>query len=451
MCQSNRIIVVGGNAAGPAAAAKAKRVNPNAEVILFEAGDFISTGTCELPYLFSGEIKNYNDIVFFTPETFLSQKGVKVFTNHLVTYINSKLKEIVVTNKRNNSTKNYTYDKLILTTGSVAKEIPELPFSLNNVFSLKSVSDYLKIKGYMNENNVKNILIIGSGYIGLEVADTMKSASYDITIFDKETIPFPSSDIETRHLILELMGKNNIRFLGGKDNTRFLIRDNSFYQLKHDGRYIEFDMAIVAVGVLPNNALAQNIGLNLGKHGGLIVDNRLKTSNPNIYAAGDNIEFKNFITKKYDYIPLATHARNFGYIAGENAVGGNKIADPIIPVSAFKFCNKFVAQVGLSEQRAKDIYYDYQTVNAIANNKVKVMPNSGKVFGKIIYEKQNQYILGASFIGNQEVSGYTDLISTMIYNKISAKKLSKHNYNYTPSLSPFVNLLSVLGKKIEEK
>lgn len=448
MYRAPKIIVVGGNAAGPSAAAKAKRINPDAEVILFEAGNFISTGTCELPYLFSGEISDYNKLIYFTHETFFKEKGVKVYINHAVKAIETKYKVIDVVNRETNNTIEFEYDKLILTTGSVANKIPKLPFSLENVFSLKSVSDYIKINSFINNHTVKNILVVGSGYIGLEISDALKNAGYNVFLIDQEEKPLPSADDEIQFIIQDILTKNQISFLSIDEKTKYIIKDNLFKNLKYKGRFIEFDLAIVTAGVKPNTVLANDVGLKLGHFGGLKVDSRLKTSNPDIFAAGDNIEIKNFITRKNDYIPLATMAHSYGHIAGENAAGGNRIAEPIILNAAFKLFDKFVAQVGLNYKQAEATFGNVKTISAVVPNKVKIMPNSTNVFGKVIYDGYSGNILGASFIGSNEISGYADIIATMIYNKINVKNLAKVNYNYTPPLSPFINLLSVLGRKI---
>ena len=451
MHQPKKIIIVGGNAAGPSAAAKAKRVNPDAEVILFEAGEFISTGTCELPYLLSNKIDDYKELVFFSPESFSQKKGVKVYNNSYVKGVNRKYKTISVVNRLTSSVSEFEYDKLILTTGSSAVELEDLPYSLENVFSLKSVHDYLKIKEFISTQNISNILVVGAGYIGLEVADAFKSLGLSVSILEKNIFPIPSADSEVQQLVKEIISTNGINFLPVNNKTRFIISKNSMMQLFFEGHYLDYDMVIVAAGVKPNNWLASDAKLKVGNFGGLVVDNRLKTSDPNIFAAGDNIEIPNFISRKSDYIPLATHAHSFGHIAGENAAGGNKIVEPVILNSTFKFCDNFIAQVGLNQKEAEESFPNSSFVTGLALNKVKVMPNSKKVFGKVIFDKYSGLVLGASFVGAEEVSGYADIIATVIQNKIHAKNLAKINFNYTPPLSPFVNLLSILGRKIEEK
>ena len=277
-----KIVIVGGNAAGPAAAAKAKRVNPDSEIILIEASNFISTGTCELPYLISGEITDYNKLLFYTPEKFKEEKGVTVLTNNFVKEIDPKYNEISVVNTIDNTTREVGYDRLILTTGSKPNEIPDLSFYLENVFSFKSISDYLRLKQYLKNNSVEKILIVGSGYIGLEIADALASAKFHVTILEKDSLPMPSADNEIQHLLMGIIDSSPINFLTYDDSTRFITDENQLAQIVHEGRFLDFDIAIVAAGVSPNNILAEGAGLKLGNTGGLIVDSKLKTSDPNI-------------------------------------------------------------------------------------------------------------------------------------------------------------------------
>jgi NADPH-dependent 2,4-dienoyl-CoA reductase/sulfur reductase-like enzyme len=448
LISENTIIVIGGNAAGPAAAAKAKRQNPDANVIMFEAGEFISTGTCELPYLLKGDIKDYQDIVFFTPESFYKDKGVKVYTKHFVESIDRKNKTVTVKNLTDNSVIEFQYSKLILATGSKAKKIPQLSSEQSNLFFLKSVSDYLKIKSYFETSKINDVLIIGAGYIGLETAEAFKSLGANVTVLEKENLPFAGMDAEIRHLVLETLTKNGIEFIGGNNNAVYNFGDKKIKNVKIDGRIKEFDLYLSSVGVEPNNSLAIASRLDIGKSGGIKVDNKMRTSDFNIYAAGDNVEITNKITRRSDYIPLATIAHSQGHTAGANAAGANLRTEPVIQNLAVKIFDRSICKVGLSTEEAAAHQFNFKSVHAVIPNLVHVMPNSQKVFGKIIYESDSKLILGASFIGGKEVIGYADIIAMMINNKIKAEVLAAINYNYTPPLSPFVNLLSVLGRKI---
>ena len=443
------IIVIGGNAAGPAAAAKTKRTAPDANVLMIEAGEFISTGTCELPYVLSGEIKNYEDIVFFSADSFEKEKGVKVLTSHFVEKIDRNKKNLTVKNLKNGNKFELSYDKLILCTGSNAKSIPLLPNNLSNVFTLKSVRDLINIKNYLERNNVRNVLVIGAGYIGLEIADALKTLGYPVTILEKENLPMPGLEDETRHLVLDLLEQNNVEFIGEAKDFRIKHDGQKFLNLKLQGRVLEYDLVLLSIGFEPNNTLAVTSKLSIGKFGGITVDQRLKTNDPNIYAAGDCIEVINRLTGKPDYIPLATIAHQTGHIAGENAAGGNSHIQPFVKNIAVKIFGKTLISVGLNSVEAKKYFHNTGEVHAVIPNLVKVMPDSENVFGKIIFDKNSKLILGANFLGNREAVGYGDLIASFISNKIKAAELAKINYNYTPPVSPFVNLLSVLGRKIE--
>ncbi len=445
-----KIIVVGGNAAGPSAAAKAKRVNPDAEVILFEADKYISTGTCELPYVISGEIENANKLVYFDEESFYLKKGAKVFTQHPVESIDRRRKFVVVKNLKTGDYQKVEYDKLILTTGSKAKTLEALPDSLQNVFNLKKVTDLEKIKSYLDNNVVNNVLIVGSGYIGLETAEAFSELGKNVSVLEIAGMPLPTAEPEIQHLVKTLLENKNVRFLGNAKNSEFVHDGNKFKRLKYNGRFIEFDLAVVAIGVKPNVDLALTANLETGKFGGLKVDSKLKTTDPNIFAAGDNIEVINKITNRPDYIPIATLAHQHGHIAGANAVGENHFAKPVIKNMAVKIFGNAYASVGLNFEEAKNLSVHVAEVHAVAYSLVKVMPGSKKVFGKIVFDKQTRQIYGASFFGGKETTGYADLISSLIHTKSETDILAELYFNYTPPYSPFINLLSVLGRKIRE-
>ncbi len=441
------VIVVGGNAAGPAAAAKAKRVNPDAEVILYEAGEFISTGTCELPYVLAGEIEDYKKVVFFDEKSFFEQKGVKVFTKHRVKEINAREKFLKVENLRNGEEFLVDYDTLVLTTGSKARMHPALNASYKNVFTLKSVGDFVKIKNYIESATIREVLIIGGGYIGLETAEAFKRLGAEVTILDIAQIPLPTAEPEISELVAENLGKNGVRFMGGVSNPKFLGDNEKINAVKIESEIIQADLVLVAMGVVPNNVLASTAKLELGKYGGLRIDNRARTSNQFIFAAGDNVEVKNRITGKYDYFPLATYAHRIGHIAGANAAGANLFVEPAVRNAAAKLFDNVYASVGLTEREAEKFGFKFSSVSAIVPNLIGVMPQSRKIFGKLIFEKDSGRILGASFLGGAESPFLADFISAMILKNGTKEELSKVDYNYTPPQSPFINILSVLGKK----
>ncbi len=275
----------------------------------------------------------------------------------------------------------------------------------------------------------------------------LKNKNYDITILEKESLPLHSSEFEIQKKILEIIENNDIRFLGGYNEYKIVVEDDKIKKINVDGRLIETDLIILAAGFQPNNSLAKNSGIKIGKYGGIQVDKLLLTSESNIFAAGDCIEILNAITNKPFYFPVATAARDYGHIAGANAAGEFNRVEPVVKNISFKIFDKFYVEVGLTSNEAEQYKFNFNEVDGTVPNLVKVMPESIEVYGKIIYEKSSKKILGASFLGGKEVSGYGDLTAALIIANQPVDMLGKINFNYTPPLSPFINLLSVLGRK----
>jgi len=445
-----RIIVVGGNAAGPAAAAKAKKFNPNADVLLFEASEFISTGTCEMPYVLSGEIDDYQKIVFFSPISFQEQKGVKVLVRHFVEEVDTKKKQVIVKDLTENRILNYDYDKLILTTGSKAKTLPGFDTQLKNVFTLKNINDLIRINDFVSKERILKALVIGSGYIGLEAVEALKKRNISIQLIDKECRPLPGADEEFGNEVLKILINNGIEFIGEVNDLEPLISGDRLLGASLGSNFIETDLVLLSVGFEPDNYLARNAKLEIGKTGGIKVDSYLKTSDRFIFAAGDNVEVVNAVTGKPDYLPLATHAYELGHIAGENAAGRNVKYDQFVKNISLKIFDKYFTTVGLSSAEAMENGFKVQEASAKVRNLVAVMPGSNNVIGKVLVDKNSKRIIGGSFLGGKEVSGYADLLSALIKLKTPVSMLTKINYNYTPPLSPFINLLSIIGKKLSD-
>jgi pyruvate/2-oxoglutarate dehydrogenase complex dihydrolipoamide dehydrogenase (E3) component len=281
----------------------------------------------------------------------------------------------------------------------------------------------------------------------LEASEALNKRNISKTIVEKELLPLPSAEPEISKRILAELEAHNVKFIGGCNNVEPFVKEDKIVSVKANEDYIESDMVLLATGIAPNNNLAEKAKLEIGNFGGIKVDKKLRTSDRYIFAAGDNIEFTNALTAKPDYFPFAIYSHSFGHIAGENAAGGNINAEPIIKNVSVKIFNNYFTSVGLSSTDATHRRFKYLTVLAEVPNLVTVMPESKSGFGKLIFEVENKKILGASFFGGKEVSGYADLISSAIYSEQKIDFLTKITFNYTPPLSPFINLLSILGRK----
>lgn len=448
MIHPGRILVIGGSAAGAAAAAKAKRVSPVTEVILFEKSSYISTGVCEIPYVLSGDIKSYQDIVFYDADKFFNEKGVKVLTDHFVESIDRQKKNIKVSNLISGDINNYSYDKLIVATGSSSVILPQFDPLLNNVFYIKTVADLIKLLKYRDRNVIKSAAVIGASYLGLEMVEALKSFCNETALFEKSHKPLPAAEKEIQILIGDELKRKQVDFYSHSDQLTSFADNNAIKSIKLDGRILEYDVYIITAGVKPETNLFSKAKLEIGKSGAVRVDNKFCTSDSNIYAAGDCAESNNLVTRKPEFLPLAALARDHGHIAGSNAAGQIIRSNPVVKNISVKIFDYYHTAVGLSSSEAEAYRINVKSVDASVPNLVPVMPASAKVYGKVLFSTDNKKILGASFFGGREVSGYADIISGLIAANQNVEVLAKINYNYTPPLSPFKNLLSVLGRKI---
>ena len=446
-----KIIVVGGNAAGPAAAARAKRFNPNADVTLYEESEYISTGTCEIPYVISGEIDDYRKIIFFSPSSFQKEKGVEVYVKHTVEKIDTKKKQITIKNILEDKITNCDYDRLILATGSRAKVIPGFNTQLKNVFTLKNISDLNRIKDVISKERASKAIVIGAGYIGLEAVESLAKNNIRVHLIERESKPLPGSDEEFRDEILKTLHRNKIEFSSNAQDLEPVISDDRVLGVSLGKKIIETDLVIISVGFEPATYLATSAKIEIGKSGAIKIDNYARTSERYVYAAGDNVELINAVSGKAEYIPLATHAYELGQVAGENSAGGNVKYESFVKNISLKVFDKFFVTVGLSTAEAHK--NGFAVIESFAKVKylVSIMPGSDYLIVKVLADKNSMRIIGGSFLGGEEVSGYADLLSALIKLKTPASILSKLNYNYTPPLSPFINPLKIIGKKLSEK
>jgi NADPH-dependent 2,4-dienoyl-CoA reductase/sulfur reductase-like enzyme len=443
-----KIIVIGGSASGPAAAAKAKRTNPANEVILYEAGDYVSIGTCEIPYVLSGEIENLEKIIFFTPESFEQEKGVRVKIRHRVESIDKHKKKVFVRDLHSQKLFEDKYDKLILCSGSLKKIHPNFRAGLKNVFYLKTIDDVKAIQNYLAKNSVNSALVIGAGYTGLEALEFVKKISSTIYLADISDLPLPGYDYEIRRLVLDKITEKGIDFIPNVKDLKPFEKDDKVTQVKIGNQQIEVDFVLITIGFEPNNSLAKsaNVSLNL-PDGSIKVDEKQKTSDENIFAAGDCCCVKEYITKKTKWIPLASIAHNQGHTAGANAGGDFETFDYVVRNLAFRFFDLNIGMVGLTTDEIEHENIKINEVSHIGESKIRIMPGGVKHFIKIKFRKDNKQIVSANLIGGEDVVGKANLISFAIKNNIPIEKFYETNFIYTPTLTPFIETLSILAKK----
>jgi NADPH-dependent 2,4-dienoyl-CoA reductase/sulfur reductase-like enzyme len=410
---------------------------------MIESGRYISTGTCEIPYLLSDEVKSMKELQFFTPEQFKQQFDVVVLIETLVVNINPRQRTLELL--RGEVKYFIDYDRLVLATGAENRLHPSLQKGKDNVFYLRNIEDMEQILRLTSRSGGK-WCIIGASFSGIEFADSLIKSGNEVVLIDNNDLPASGFDREVRELIRDNLLKNGVEFYPNISDFKVFGSDNKINKIKIDGRLKEIDYFIVSIGVEPRINLAKLAGLEIGTFGGIKVDRRMRTSDPYIFAAGDCVEVKEKISGRYFYLPQATLARDGGHIAGGNAAGGNLFFYPVIRNTTLRVIDKFASKVGLTEEELRFLNIPFRTVSAVSDAIIRVMPGHHKVFGKIIYGDDGR-ILGAGFFGGTEVSGYSDVIALSIKAGITISDLRNCNFNYTPTLSPFKNIIEMLSLK----
>jgi NADPH-dependent 2,4-dienoyl-CoA reductase/sulfur reductase-like enzyme len=446
------ILIVGGLAAGPSAAAKAIRINPNAEVILFESGDSVSYGICEAPYAISGLIRDEEKLVVFKPEQLSHEKGIQVKTLHHVERILPSKHKIIVRDLSNQTTSEYAYDKLILATGAIPRRLNVEGENGRNVFYLRSRDDTRNIINYIKAETPKRVSIIGAGYIGLEMAEALSQKGLDITIIQQHNLPLSSYEQITREQVLNELVKNNVQLkLNAHTESLLQNKDSRVYYVLTDKGPIEADLVIVAIGAIPNVVLANSAKIRLGKTGAIAVNEFQQTSADDIYSAGDCCEIKNIVSGQPMYLPLATYASRAGRVAGENAAGGRAVFRGGIRAVALKIFEMEIAQVGLSSAEATEAGFQVCTDTITADEKVPFMPDNQKTTITLILDRKSKRLLGANIFGKTGVALRGNTLGLAIQHKLKIDDICNLDLIYAPPFSPLWDPILIAGNHARNK
>ena len=441
-----KIVIVGGVAGGATAAARIRRLDENAEIIIFERSGYVSYANCGLPYYIGGEISDKEDLFLQTPEGFWSRFKIDVRTLHEVTKINRERKTVTVLDKRSGKVFEESYDKLILSPG--AKPVmPDFCKGIsNNVFTLRTVEDTLKIREFTDNNPIKTAVIIGGGFIGLEMAENLKNRGIDVTVIQKgdHLLNTVDSDIASFiHTNLRSKGINILLNANVKSIEKNIVIT--------DCKEIPADMVIVSVGVSPENTLAKDAGLALGVKGAIAVSDNMQTSDEDIYAVGDAVEVINFISKDKAVITLAGPANKQGRIAADNICGIRSTYKGTQGASVIKLFDMTVASTGMTETQLKLSNIAYEKVILSPLSHAGYYPGATVMTLKVIFEKETYKILGAQAVGYEGVEKRIDVIATAIFAGLTADKLKDLELSYAPPYSSAKDPVNMAGFIIENK
>jgi NADPH-dependent 2,4-dienoyl-CoA reductase/sulfur reductase-like enzyme/rhodanese-related sulfurtransferase len=425
-----RIIVIGAVAAGTSAAAKARRNNEDAEIVIYDKDDYISYSGCGLPYYIGGEIENADDLYPRDPAFFKSKYNVDVLILHEVLRINPNTKTLDIKNLTTGQVFTDKYDKLVIATGARSVVPPIKDADKENVFTLRNINDMYKIKKFIDTHKPKTAAIVGTGFIGLEVCENLKVLGIEVILIEMLPQVTPGLDNDMAAYVEEHLESKGVTVLTSTRATE--IRDNSI--LLSDGRVIYTDFVLLATGVRPNTELARQAGVELGITGAIKVDERMRTNIEDIYSCGDCAEQFSLVTGKPIYRPLGSTANKTGRITGDSITGGSLTFRGILGTGIFRVFDMTVAQTGLSEKEAKSEGFDVVVCHNIKPDKPKYMGGKEMVI-KGIADKASGRLLGVQIVGYEGVDKRIDVFVTAITFKAKAEDLFHLDLAYAPPFS----------------
>lgn len=427
-----KLVVIGGVAGGASVAARLRRLDEKAEIIILEKGAHPSFSNCSLPNYLSRDVANSGDLIMMSPEKFKKQYNINVRVYNEVIEILPMEKKVKVKNLVTGEIYEESYDKLALAPGANAI----MPKSIEgidgkNVFSLKNVTDVQGIDEYIDKNQVEDIAVVGGGFIGLEVMENLRRAGKNVTL------------IEAANQIMAPLDYDMVQTLNKEivDKGVQLILNDGVKSIHNDkvvlasGREVKAQAVVMAIGVLPDTTLAKSCGIEIGETGGIKVNTNYQTNYPDIYAVGDVIETHNFITGKKQMLALAGPAQRQARAAADHIYGKAHYNKGVVGSSIIKVFDMNVASTGLNEKQCQKEGLDYRFSYVIPSDKVGIMPDSNPIFFKLIFEYPSGRILGAQGIGKGSVDKRVDIIAALIQMNATLHDLKEMEFCYAPAFS----------------
>jgi len=436
--RKERFVIIGGCAAGMSAASKAKRLNPNLEVTALEKTAHVSYSACGIPYYVSDLVREASELITITPEEFSKKRGIEVLTGHEVVDIIPNKRRVLAIDLASAKEVGFDYDKLMIAVGGRPKR-PEIPgIDLKNVFTVQTLQDGIDLKKYVDERRPKRAVIVGGGYIAMEMAEAFRVREIEVTVIEKENQILPHFESEIADKVAAELKGHDVNILTSTQVAA--LRGNSSREVEtlflNNDETLQADLVLFCIGLAPNTDLAEKAKVRLGNTRAIAVDWKLQTSVSNIYAAGDCVEIKNLVSGKPDYIPLGPTANKQGRIAGENIGGGFATFKGVVGTSVFKtFCQE-VASTGLNSAQAKEFGFDAGFTTITENSKAGYYSGVKPITISVVYDKRSKRLLGAQMVGEEGVSKRIDIFATALTSKLTLNEIAYLDLSYAPPFAP---------------
>lgn len=444
-----KVIIIGGVAGGASAAARIRRLDETAQIIVLERSNYVSYANCGLPYFIGGVIREQTELTLQTPQSFWERFHIDVRVRNEAVDIDVKSKTVAIRRLDTGEIYHEQYDKLLLSPGA-KPVVPHLPgVTSDRIFSLRTVEDTLRIRKFIEEYKPATAVLVGGGFIGLEMAENLTAMGISVTVIQRSNQLFAPMDADMASFIHAQMRSHGVKLELEKTVTGFSSKGGKPVTMIKDSEPISSDMVLLGVGVEPDTVLAEKAGLALGIRGAVAVNEYMETSVPDIYAVGDAVEVSHFVTGKKSLISLAGPANKQGRIAADNICGGNSMFKGTQGSSVIKIFEMTGAVTGINEKTAEvaGIVYDKVVLSPVSH--AAYYPGGQTMYMKVLYEKETLRLLGAQIAGYEGVDKRIDVIAAAIRAGMTADKLAELELAYAPPYSSAKDPVNMAGFMIE--
>lgn len=446
--KQKKVVIIGGVAGGASAAARLRRLDENAHIVVVERGPYISFANCGLPYYLGGTIQDRAALTLQTPESFKARFNIDVRVFSEAVSIQPDNKTITIHNHNTGEEYEESYDSLILSMGADAAMPPIPGIDSKKVFTVRNIPDTVAVKTYIEEHQAKKAVVAGGGFIGLEVAENLRDLGMDVTLVEMADQVIPSIDADMAAQVHGHMRQKGLHLLLGSALQKIEDTETGV-SLTVNGETIDADLLVMAIGVRPTSEIAVKAGLPANAKGALIVNSAMETGVDGIYAVGDLIEITHFVTGEKGYIPLAGPANKQGRIAADNICGIPSRYTGTQGSSILKVFDLAVASTGITEKTAKALHLNYEKSFTFSANHATYYPGATNMSIKTIFEKDTGKILGVQIVGNDGVDKRCDVFATAIRAGMTAKDLTELELCYAPPFGSAKDPVNMAGYVIE--
>lgn len=446
--KNTKLIVIGGDAAGMSAASKVRREQPDFEIVVFEKSEYTSYSACGIPYFISGEVEHLEELIVRSPSQFREKYNIQVRTLHEVIEVDTDNNKVLVHNYNDKTQFWERYDELLIATGGKAF-CPEVKnHAVDGIFGIQTLTSGIKVDAFITEHQPKNAVIIGGGYIGLEMAEALILKGLKVTIVNRSKEVMNTLDPDMGEKVHEVLEDLGVTIFNSESLDYFEEKNGIVTAVVTDKRTIKTDLVILGMGTSPNTSFLETSQIKLSDRKAIRVNRYQQTNIKNVWSAGDCAETKNLVSKKPFYIALGTVANKTGLVAGTNIAGGNLKFPGVVATAVCKICVYEIGRTGLLEKECKELKIDFVSTIIKSKTRAHYYPKAKDIFVKLIAEKKTGRLLGGQIIGEEGAAKRIDVLATALTNKLTLQNIIDLDLSYAPPFSPVWDPVQTAARKL---